>query len=225
MKSFCRILTLSVALGLISGTVCAGPDRGATPPRALVLLGEWFGDAWFPLEKELARRGWAVQKVGVEAEYRGCYNKDRSIVLRSDVLIKDIHDLSPYDCLIIPSGPQFRKFKENPDVLKFIRDVHAAGLTVASFCVGNFLVEAAGLASFPNGQASFPAEVTRLGDRLIVGPRGGGPPPGDGFKSAPVKEILDAVARELGPRDRAAASYLGEPPPGLTPRLFAPEDK
>jgi len=197
MKPIRPLLALTLALGLLSGAVGADTDYGTTPPRVLVLLGEWFGDAWFPLEKELARRGWTVQKVGVDTEYRGCYQKDRSVVLRSDLLIRDIHDISRYDCLIIPSGPQFRKFIANPEVLKFVRDAHAAGLVVASFCVGNFVVEAAGFASFANGQASFPAAVTRLGYRLIVGPRGGGPPPGDGFRSAPVKEICDAVMAEL----------------------------
>jgi glyoxylase-like metal-dependent hydrolase (beta-lactamase superfamily II)/Tol biopolymer transport system component len=198
----------------------AAPGR---PLNCLVLLGEWFGDTYFPLRDEIARRGWTMRRVGVDAEYRGCYQKARDVVLTSDILIPDLKDLSGYDCLIIPSGPQFRKFNENPAVLQFVRDAHAAGVLVASFCTGNWVVQAAGLLEGADGAAISPAVVTRVRPGIVLGPRGGGPPPGDGFRSAPVQEICDAIARELGPGDRVAASYLGEPPPGRTPRLFAPE--
>ena len=166
------------------------------PLNVLVLLGEWFGDAYFPLEKELAARGWTMKRVGVDAEYRGCYNKKRDIVLRSDKLIPDMKDFAGYDCLIIPSGPQWRKFNQNPAVLQFVRDAYAAGLIVASFCVGNTTVKAAGLADFPSDAALYPGKVTLVKERLLIGPRGGGPPPGDGFESAPIKEICNAVAAE-----------------------------
>ncbi|MGD9344536.1 MAG: hypothetical protein PVH84_01655 [Candidatus Aminicenantes bacterium] len=39
--------------------------------------------------------------------------------------------------------------------------------------------------------------MNKVGERILLGPRGGGPPPGDGFESAPVREICDAVAREM----------------------------
>ena len=41
------------------------------------------------------------------------------------------------------------------------------------------------------------SEVTLVKERVLLGPRGGGPPPGDGFESAPIKEICNAIAREL----------------------------
>ncbi len=202
-----------------------GPVLGRTPAETserplnvLVLLGEWFGDAYFPLAEEIEARGWTMKRVGVEAEYRGCYNKKRDVVLRSDILIPDLKDLAGYDALIIPSGPQFRKFREDPAVLEFIRDAHASGLLVASFCVGNFLVQDAGLVDGLSGQGSFPKEVTLVRERVLLGPRGGGPPPGDGFESAPIKELCDAIARELArkrapeapaPPARAEVWYLG----------------
>jgi putative intracellular protease/amidase len=163
----------------------------------LILLGEWFGDAYFPLKEEVEARGWTMKQVGVDVEYRGCYNKARDVVLRSDILIPEMKDFSEYDCLIIPSGPQFRKFRGNPVVMKFVRDAHAAGLWVASFCVGNNTVKDAGLIAVPYGPALFPEKVTLVKERILLGPRGGGPPPGDGFESAPIKDICDAVAREL----------------------------
>ncbi len=221
MKTLCRISLITA----LAANILAGP--GGTPARmeeksgplsVLVLLGEWFGDAYFPLKEEIAARGWTMKRVGVDVEYRGCYKKKRDVVLRSDILIPDTKDLTGYDCLIIPSGPQFRKFKENPAVLEFIRDAHSAGLLVASFCTGNYLVKAAGLVDLAEGPALFPEKVTLVKERILLGPRGGGPPPGDGFESAPIKEICDAIARELEkkaapPLRSEAASRAGRDDP------------
>ena len=202
-------------MGLILGIAALmhagpGPNRASLdvmsgPPSVLVLMGEWFGDAYFPLEQEIKARIWTMNRIGVDVEYRGCYNKKRDVVLRSDILISDMKNLAGYDCLIIPSGPQFRKFKENPKVLQFIRDAHAAGLLIASFCTGNSLVKASGLVDLAEGPALFPPKVTLVRERVLIGPRGGGPPPGNGFESAPVKEICDAIARilEQSPRGQS----------------------
>jgi ketosteroid isomerase-like protein len=214
MKALCRISS-SIALAAIflagPGSIQARAEEKSDPVSVLVLLGEWFGDAYFPLKDEIAARGWTMKRVGVDVEYRGCYNKKRDVVLRSDILIPDLKDFAGYDALIIPSGPQFRKFNENPVVLQFVRDAHAAGLLIASFCVGNNVVKAAGLIDLPSGPALFPEKVTLVGERVLLGPRGGGPPPGDGFESAPVKEICDAIAREL---DKKAASPARSGVPG-----------
>ena len=204
----------SLAIAVILAIVAA-PERSRAarenkpgPVSALVLLGEWFGDAYFPLKQEIEARGWTMKRVGVEAEYRGCYNKKRDVILRSDILIPDLKDFSGYDCLIIPGGPQFRKFRENPVVLQFVRDAYAAGLLVVSFCVGNNTVRDAGLIDLPYGPALFPEKVTTVKERILLGPRGGGPPPGDGFESAPIKEICESIARELA---RQPAGILSTP--------------
>jgi hypothetical protein len=199
-KGLCRLLFLLTIIPLLSALLPPARAQAADRPRpitVLVLLGEWFGDAYFPLKEEIASKGWMMKRIGVETEYRGCYNKKRDVLLHSDILIRDLKDFSGYDALIIPSGPQFRKFKENPDVLKFLRDAHAAGLLIASFCVGNNLVRAAGLVDLPYGPALFPAKVTLVKKGILLGPRGGGPPPGDGFQSAPIKEICEAISRQL----------------------------
>jgi ankyrin repeat protein/L-ascorbate metabolism protein UlaG (beta-lactamase superfamily) len=205
------IACLGVAVLLGLGGVPARPAAAgqARPLSVLVLLGEWFGDAYFPLAKEIEARGWTMKRAGVDVEYRGCYNKARDVVLRSDILIPDLKDFSGYDALIIPSGPQWRKFNENPTVLEFVRRAHAAGLIVASFCVGNTTVKAAGLIDLPTGPELYPDKVTLVKERVLIGPRGGGPPPGDGFESAPIKDICDAVAREVAAKKASAAPIVG----------------
>jgi hypothetical protein len=202
LKNTRRIIAIGIALLLVAGQTRGRPPAQG-PPRplsVLVLLGEWFGDAYFPLAKEIEARGWVMKRVGVDAEYRGCYNKKRDVILRSDIVIQDKMDLSGFDALIIPSGPQWRKFNDNPTVLEFVRSAHAAGLIVASFCVGNTTVKAAGLVDLPFGPELYPEKVTLVKERVLLGPRGGGPPPGDGFESAPIKEICDAIAGELDKR-------------------------
>ncbi|NLI46452.1 MAG: DJ-1/PfpI family protein [Acidobacteria bacterium] len=197
-------LILLAAARPSAGQTAAPTNRPAKTITVLVLLGEWFGDTYFPLRDEIARRGWTMRRVGVDAEYRGCYQKARDVVLTSDILIPDLKDFSGYDCLIIPSGPQFRKFNTNPTVLQFVRDAYAAGVLIAAFCTGNRVVQAAGLLDGADVTAIHPAVVTRFRPGIILGPRGGGPPPGDGFESAPVKEVLDAVARELATAEATA---------------------
>jgi putative intracellular protease/amidase len=205
LKVIRRIMALGIVVSLCAGQAPARPPAQdpARPVSVLVLLGEWFGDAYFPLSEEIEARGWTMKRVGVDVDYRGCYNKKRDVVLRSDILIPDLKDFAGYDCLIIPSGPQFRKFRGNPVVMKFVRDAHAAGLLVASFCVGNNTVRDAGLIDIPYGPDLFPDKVTLVKERVLLGPRGGGPPPGDGFESAPIKEICDAIVREMAEKKGA----------------------
>ncbi len=186
-------------LGISAGNSAPSADS-APPVSVLVLLGEWFGDAYFPLQKEIESRGWTQKRIGVDVEYRGCYNKKRDVLMRSDILIPDLKDFSGYDAVIIPSGPHYRKFILNPVVLDFLKDAHAAGLIVASFCVGNFVVDASGLPGRPLGEDRLPKQATWVADRVLLGPRGGGPPPGDGFESAPVKEVCQAIAEKLAAR-------------------------
>jgi len=205
LKNLRGVIVFGIAVLLFSGQLpgSRSAEGRAQPVSVLVLLGEWFGDAYFPLQKEIEARGWTMKRVGVDVEYRGCYNKKRDVVLRSDTLIPEMKDFADYDGLIIPSGPQWRKFNENRTVLKFVQDAHAAGLIIASFCVGNTTVKAAGLVDLPAGPELFPEKVTLVKERVLIGPRGGGPPPGDGFESAPIKEICDAIAREIKAKGRA----------------------
>jgi hypothetical protein len=202
LARFVVLCSLFVFLPGFRSPVIASAPQDDDTPTVLVLLGEWFGDAYFPLKEKIESNGWKMLRVGVDQEYRGCYNKERDVVLTSDILIKDIKDFSGYDCLIIPSGPQFRKFITNPEVLQFVRDAHASGLLIASFCTGNMVVKAAGLIDLPEGPALFPEKVTMVAEGILLGPRGGGPPPGDGYLSAPIDEICNAIAEELQARKK-----------------------
>jgi putative intracellular protease/amidase len=194
-RFFLALAAVAFLCSALPACALAGQEQ-TRPVRVLVLLGEWFGDAYFPLQKEMDSRGWLQKRIGVDVEYRGCYKKTRDVVLNSEILIPELKDLSAWDVLIIPSGPQFRKFRENPVVLEFLKKAHAERMLIATFCVGNFLVQSAGLTEL-EPPALFPDQVTRVRDGLLLGPRGGGPPPGDGFESAPIKEICDAIEREL----------------------------
>ncbi|MCP4553495.1 MAG: hypothetical protein GY834_15960 [Bacteroidetes bacterium] len=198
MKRFLFVLALIILVSFTSSIFVNAQTRNTDQVKVLVLLGEWFGDTYFPLKKKIKSFNWKMYRIGVDENYLGCYNKARDVALHSDILIKDLKDFSKYDCLIIPSGPQFRKFNENEEVLKFVRDAHKAGLVIASFCTGNMVVNKSGLIDKKEMNEIFPEKVTEVKERILLGPRGGGPPPGDGFKSAPIDEICRAVAKKLG---------------------------
>jgi hypothetical protein len=186
-------VTAAAAAPLASAQVRPAHD----PPVVLVLLGEWFGDTWFPLEELLTGWGWTIVKAGPDSTFRGCYNKARDVELRSDLHIPGPVDFSRYDALIIPSGPQFRTFAGNEAIPRFLRDAHAAGLVIASLCTGNYVVESAGLSGSIPPRGIPAGRVVMPGDRVLMGSNGGGPPPGDGFESAPVEALCRALAREL----------------------------
>ena len=134
MRDFVKKLGESAVLGVMlllgNGQAPASPPGNRRPsperprsPRRVVrrrLLPAGQGDR---------SRGLTIA-LGADTDARGCYNKARDVVLRSDILIPDLKDFAGFDCLIIPSGPQFRKFREDPVVLKFVRDAHASGLLV-----------------------------------------------------------------------------------------------
>ncbi|MFC1499546.1 DJ-1/PfpI family protein [Candidatus Zixiibacteriota bacterium] len=164
----------------------------------LVLLGEWFGDTWFSFEEIMERWNWEVIRAGVDTTYRGCYNKDRSVELSTELFIDDETELSQYDCLLIPSGPQFRKFDTNDAVLRFVTRAWEEGVLVASLCTGNSIVSAAGLLEGMDLEEFESGEVRQVRPGLLMGSRGGGPPPGNGAEGAPVEALCRAIAGELG---------------------------
>jgi tetratricopeptide (TPR) repeat protein len=46
-----------------AGTSRASLGEKSDPVTVLVLLGEWFGDAYFPLKEEIDARGWTMKRV------------------------------------------------------------------------------------------------------------------------------------------------------------------
>ena len=199
-KSACLLTIILVFCLLLSINISFRQNtekRDSNKVKVMVLLGEWFGDTYFPLKEHLEFLGWEMVRVGVDTTYRGCYNKARDVELRTDVFIQNIDDFSEYDCLIIPSGPQWRIFNKNEVVLEFLRKVHKSNVLIASFCVGNLTVSAAGLTNLQRETGLYPEKVIKTKEGILLGPRGGGPPPGDGYKSAPIKEICKSIAEEL----------------------------
>ena len=196
-KSFLIAALLMISLLALSPIGSAFADDDAA--KILVLTGKGFGHSYFPLKEEMDSRGWKHYRVGVEKEYAGCYNRDQSITLTSDLLIKDIQDLSKYDCLIVPSGPQFREFVKNDEVKSFIRRAYDEGLIVCSFCAGNVLINATGLLGQEGHKLLSPAKVIEPKPKLLIGPRGGGPARngGNGYEGLNIKMICDAIEVKL----------------------------
>ena len=178
---------------ILTATLSYAQDEKTDDIKILMLMGEWFGDTYFPLKERLDELNIQFVRIGVDKKYRGCFNKARDVELTSDILIPDFSEFSEYDCLLIPSGPQFRKFNENRIVLDFVKRAYDSGLIIASFCTGNMVVNAAGVVDLANPLGNELGKVKEVKERVLMGSRGGGPPPGDGYKGAPVNELIDAV--------------------------------
>ena len=178
---------------ILTATLSYAQDEKTDDIKILMLMGEWFGDTYLPLKDRLDELHIQFVRIGVDEKYRGCFNKERDVELTSDILIPDFREFSEYDCLMIPSGPQFRKFVENRIVLDFVKKAYDSGLIIASLCTGNLIVHTAGVVDNVNPLGIEPGTVKEVKERVLMGSRGGGPPPGDGYKGAPVNELIDAV--------------------------------
>ncbi|MFC1492719.1 DJ-1/PfpI family protein [candidate division KSB1 bacterium] len=194
-----KISVLLLALIMLSAPALAQDEQENNNEdiKILMLLGEWFGDTYFPLKERLEELNIKFVRVGVDEKYRGCYNKARDVELTSEILIPDFEDFSEYDCLLIPSGPQFRKFNENHVVLDFVKKAYDSGMIIASLCTGNMVVKAAKVVDMENPFDIEPGTVREVKDRVLMGSRGGGPPPGNGFEGAPVNELCDAILAKI----------------------------
>ncbi|MFC1564264.1 DJ-1/PfpI family protein [candidate division KSB1 bacterium] len=191
------ILILSVLASASFAYAQNSKKTGDDNITVLMLLGEWFGDTYFTLNDRLEELDVKVVKTGVDNTFKGCYVKDRDDELTNDILIPDIKDLSEYDCLLIPSGPQFRKFRGNKVVMQFIRDAYEAGLVIASLCTGNFIVNESGIIDLEDPRDIEQGKIIEVKERVLLGSRGGGPPPGNGFEGAPVNELCDAILAKI----------------------------
>lgn len=171
----------------------------STDYKILILTGDGFGHSVFPLMEEIKKRGWSYFLVGVEEKYSGCYNQDQSITLTSDLLISKIENIKDYQCLIVPSGPQFRKFIENEEVKSFIKESYSQGLVVCSYCAGNVLINACGLLGPEGYKLLAPDKIIEPKPNLLIAPRGGGPAKtgGNGYKGLDIVSICDAIEAKL----------------------------
>lgn len=74
-----------------------------------------------------------------------------------------------YDAVIIPGGSSPAKLRENEDVLTFIKDAHAAGVTISAICHGPQLLVSAGVLEGRTltGYAGIEQEIVQAGGRFV----------------------------------------------------------
>ncbi len=145
----------------------SGPRHGIGAPgrplNCLVLLGEWFGDIYFApgrdrparLDHDAGGRRRRVPRLLPEGARRRAHERDPH---------PRPGRTSPATTVpIIPSGPQFRKFNENPAVLRFVRDACTRWSARRRVLLHRQPVAcAAGLLEGADGAAISPSIVTRF---------------------------------------------------------------
>jgi protease I len=114
----------------------------ATEHTILILVGPEYEDleVWYP-KLRLEEAGYVVKLAGLgEREYRGKHGYP----CRVDGSIADFRaeDLAG---LVAPGGWAPDRLRRDPEVLRRVREVHAAGKMVASICHGPWVLISAGI--------------------------------------------------------------------------------
>lgn len=108
----------------------------------LMLCGPDYEDleVWYP-KLRLEEAGWSVPLAGIgEPGYRGKHGYPAVM----DVQVRDV-DAAALAGIIAPGGWAPDKLRRDPDVLRLVREVHAAGKLVGTICHGPWILISAGI--------------------------------------------------------------------------------
>ena len=71
-----------------------------------------------------------------------------NIILKSDLLIKDINDTDSYDAVVLPGGDKnARSLKKSQSVNKILKDFNTKNKLIASICASSIVLDSAGVIS------------------------------------------------------------------------------
>lgn len=108
----------------------------------LMLCGPEYEDleVWYP-KLRLEEAGWSVPLAGMgEPAYRGKHGYPATM----DRHVRDV-DASSLAGIIAPGGWAPDKLRRDPEVLRLVREVHAAGKLVGTICHGPWILISAGV--------------------------------------------------------------------------------
>jgi len=112
-------------------------DRPLTGKRCLAFVGDIYEDLelWYPKLRWIEAGGEFVI-AGPEANV--VYAGKNGYPCRSDIAIADVCS-EGFDAVLLPGGFMPDKLRRDPQVLKLIQEVDAAGKCVAAICHGGWL--------------------------------------------------------------------------------------
>ncbi len=109
--------------------------------KVLTLIADGYGEVYYEAKNIFETMGFNYTTVGLDDNCSICYNLPPDFVI-PDLIVSDVTDeiLSEFDCILIPPGPHHLVLGSNESALNLIRRAYDAGLTIASICIGNYVV-------------------------------------------------------------------------------------
>ena len=99
-------------------------------------------EVWYPL---LRFREDGADTVTVGAEIAQTYLSKKGYPVVSDEAIADAR-VSDFDAVIIPGGWAPEALRQDPQMVRFVRDMHSAGKVVGAICHAGWMLVSAGIA-------------------------------------------------------------------------------
>ena len=134
--------------GLAAGGLPAqAAQAGSGEVKALLLVANAYGGNYNLLRDVMDLFGWQTTVVGVTPTVTQCFYGGPMTV---DVLVADVTDVSPYDCLVIMPANKANSHSQllaSPEALALVQQAVADSLLVAAFCGGTRVLAAAGVVS------------------------------------------------------------------------------
>jgi len=122
----------------------AGPSSaGSGQVKALLVVNNTYGANYNLLRDVMDLYGWQTTVVGVTPTVTQCFYGGPITV---DLLVTDLADVSPYDCLIImpaKSTDSHRQLLASPEALALVGQAVEESLLVVAFCGGTRVLAAA----------------------------------------------------------------------------------
>jgi hypothetical protein len=135
----------------------------------LLILDHQFGRSCSAIKLMLERYGWNITTSSVNPVLIPCPGLDPSQVLTVDVLIRDIMDVTEYDCVSVMPGVGHLSLIASDAALNLISTAAEEGLIVSGWCTGVRVLAAADVINGRNvtGSAMYREEYEAAGATFI----------------------------------------------------------
>ncbi|MBN2878609.1 MAG: DJ-1/PfpI family protein [Clostridia bacterium] len=151
---FAFLLLSAFILASCSGALFPAPTEEPTPEptatpepvlRALIIVGNEFGNTYFDMKTELEAVGFIVDTAGVGGKelLSSCPNHE-DIPITPDCDITEIteENINDYQVVFVPAGKHHRSIQYSKDVRRVLTLSKDNGLCISAVCAGNIVLAA-----------------------------------------------------------------------------------
>lgn len=197
----------------VTNTVNLEQSEETVKEKAMILIGNEFGNTYFEMKDALEVEGFEVITVGVGSkEYMSSCPNHENIEVKPDLDISEItvDNISEYDVLFIPAGKHHRTIWQFDIVADYINLCKDNDIVISSVCAGNIvLAKIDGLINGKHIAASLvndtdiknaggiPKYQDVVADGLFITADKGGGKTGNSYKGAPVEALAKKIREHI----------------------------